>query len=333
MEINICQDKNSWEKQAISPEYAEFLQSWEWGEFQKAVGNKVVRLLIQEGDTHQRLQGFVHKLPLSWKYLYIPRFQISDLGFQIFCDWARKQGFVFIRCESVHAEILNHKSQIQNSNRQPQTTLILDLNKDEETLLSEMHSKTRYNINLAERKGIRIEEKKDVDIFWKLNQETKERDDFKSHDKNYYKKMLQLPIVHQLTAYYENEPIASNICISYGNVFTYLHGASSNNYRNLMAPYLLQWEQIKLAKRMCCKFYDFWGISPRVRNKDKGVKNKLVETCFHNLCWQADHKWTGVTRFKAGFGGQVKEYPGAVDVVFRKMSYKLYEVVKSLKRH
>jgi lipid II:glycine glycyltransferase (peptidoglycan interpeptide bridge formation enzyme) len=102
-----------------------------------------------------------------------------------------------------------------------------------------------------------------------------------------------------------------------------LHGASSNEERNLMAPYLLQWEGIKLAKQLGCKYYDFWGISPAPRAGE-------ASTCFHNLCWSATHRWTGVTRFKAGFGGSVKEYPQAVDVVLSGWKYGVYRLVRKL---
>jgi len=341
MEIRLCEDKKEWNKLPVLPAFSEFLQSWEWGEFQQSVGNRPLRLLIEKGNEISGLQGFAHKLPLGISYLYIPRFEnlkleTGNLKFEIM-DYLKKQSFVFARMEP-SSSIVNFQSLVSNfqfsvsftQNRQPRATLIIDLSQTLDAIQEQMHSKTRYNIRLAEKKKVIIKKEKDIEVFWKLNEETKERDKFKSHDKKYYQKMLEQENVFQLTAVYQNQPIASNICIRFGNVFTYLHGTSSNEYRNLMAPYLLQWEGIKFAKSLGCQYYDFWGIAPSTMNNEQLTTNKPVETCFHNLCWQAGHEWTGVTRFKAGFGGFVKEYPQAVDVVFRPLKYNFYKLMKRL---
>jgi len=190
-----------------------------------------------------------------------------------------------------------------------------------------MHPKTRYNIHLATRKGVVVKEKKDIEIFWELNKKTTERDEFKSHDKKYYQKMLEQSFCHQLIAYHNDQPIASNILIVYNGTATYLHGASGNVSRNLMAPYLLQWEGIKLAKSLGCIKYDFWGISPQAKTGEPS-------TCFHNFCWMLNHRWTGVTRFKAGFGGEYVEYPQAFEIPLNKFKFKLYCLAKKiLKRY
>ncbi len=343
MEIKICENRQEWKnfnKQLIS---AEFLQSWDWGEFQKSTGKEVLRLQIFEGgEVVEQMQGFVHNLGLGVKYLYLPRASLKSEVIShtrresLFGDkFFKEQGFSFIRIEAkeelrlmtydLYPRGIPLRGQL-TKNRQPGTTLLLDLEKSEENLLKEMHAKTRYNIGLAEKRGLIIKPDKDTDVFWKLNEATTGRDKFKSHDKNYYAKMLENNFCHQLTVYYNYQAIASDLFIVYGDTCTYLHGTSANEYRNLMAPYLLQWEGIKLAKRLGCKFYDFWGIAPILR-EDAG---KQV-SCFNNFCWDINHLWTGVTRFKVGFGGTVREYPQAVDVVLNKWKYVVYKLARKLK--
>ena len=263
-------------------------------------------------------QCLEHRLGLGVKYAYLPR--VSDCG-SVISDqlsvFLKNNNFAFIRIESVEkwSLITGHRSLVKN--RQPRATLILDLTQTEDALLQSMHSKTRYNISLAERKGVVAREKKNINVFWKLNEATIARDKFKSHNKNYYAKMLETEMCRQLTAYFNGQPIAAILLIIFGDACVYLHGASSNEERNLMAPYLLQWRGIQLAKQLGCKYYDFWGIAP-------ASKVGEPSTCFHNLCWEVGHRWTGVTRFKAGFGGKTREYPQAVDVVLNKSKYYVY---------
>ena len=326
MEIRICENRKEWDDWFLKQEHGEFLQSFDWGKFQGLAGKPVLRLqLVENNQVVWQGQGFEHKLGMGMKYLYMPRLQVEDLRFKNVCDFLKNEGFTFLRIESINA--INLQSSILNlkftHNRQPQTTLILDLTQPEESILGNMHSKTRYNINLSERKGVQIKIEKNIEVFWKLNQATTERDAFKSHDKEYYQKMLATNFCHQITAYYNYRPIASVILIVFGDTCTYLHGASANEYRNLMAPYLLQWEAIKFGKKLGCKFYDFWGISPKVQEGE-------TETCFNGFCWKVDHKWTGVTRFKTGFGGVVREYPKAFDLVLNKWKYLIYKLIKKI---
>ncbi len=333
MEIKKCENKQEWEKsldfvqgEKKMLDKAEFLQSWDWGEFQKSTGKEVLRLqIVENGGVVGQVQGFVNSLGLGIKYLYLPRLRTYDLGHMTLIGYCKEKGFSFVRVEPV--DILRLKSYVLSpiKNRQPATTLLLDLTQTEEDLLQSMHSKTRYNIRLAEKKGVEIKLAKDVEAFWKLNEQTTGRDKFKSHDKNYYAKMLDNNFCHQLTAYYDYQPIASNLFIVYGDTCTYLHGTSSNEQRNLMAPYLLQWEGIKMAKKLGCKYYDFWGIAPVMKEGEGKM------TCFNNFCWQVDHPWTGITRFKTGFGGGTREYPQAVDIVLNKFKYFIYKLARKVR--
>lgn len=342
MKISLCTDKNLWNAgQATFAKTESFLQSWDWGEFQLSVGNRPVRLVFKEaGEVVAKIQGFSHKLGFGLRYFYAPRVFIArDEELKLFFDQLKQLGFIFARVELKKNILLEDESFYLVPNRQPQHTLILDLTKTEDELMAGMHSKTRYNINLAERKQVVVKKEKDIDIFWELNKQTTGRDGFKSHGKNYYEKMLQLDFVYQLTAYVGEVAIGSIILIKHNNTATYLHGASSNEHRNFMAPYLLQWEGIKLAKELGCTEYDFWGVAPSVDNKKQGAGNneresvnKYQGTYFHNYEWIADHKWTGITRFKAGFGGEAVSYPNAVEIGLQPLKYKLFRLARRLKK-
>lgn len=158
---------------------------------------------------------------------------------------------------------------------QPQHTLIIDLAQTEEEILAQMKPKGRYNIRLAEKKGIKIlkidpeneaQLNKGVDDYFALLKQTTERDGFSGHDKNFYKTMLQTLGRDQKAALYlaefEGQVIAGTIVTFFKDTAIYYYGASGNEHRNLMAPYLLQWHAIKDAKAQGHKHYDFLGIAP-----------------------------------------------------------------------
>lgn len=329
MNLKEITSQAEWESIAAG---TEFLQSFHWGEFQKAAGNNVLRLgIYNERKLVHAIQAFVHDVGFGFRYLYIPRADISEDVIGVLKNYAQEHGFFCIRIEPVSKQVTNVNDRKMPgearpaSNRQPQHTLVLNLLKDEEKLLSEMHEKTRYNIRLAVKKGVEIREGKNIDVFWELNKQTIERDTFKSHDKLYYEKMLQSPICHQLTAYYENKPIACNLYISFNRVCTYLHGASSNEFRNVMAPYVLQWTGIQFAKKFGCTAFDFWGIAPDMKKEHGDAM------CLNGFCWDKNHKWSGVTRFKVGFGGTRKSYPDAYEIAVNEFKYKLFKLVKLIR--
>jgi len=216
----------------------------------------------------------------------------------------------------------------------PQDTLILDLTKSEEELLSEMKPKGRYNIKLAEKKGIKIEKytasdttkeelKKAIDDFYTLLGDTTTRDGFTRHPKEVYASMIENLTPEKTShktknppqsilylAKYEGTPIAGMIAVSYKNTTIYYYGASSNEYRNMMAPYLLQWHVIKEAKKNGFLVYDFMGISPENDQK---------------------HKLAGVTDFKNKFGGTRLTYVNPQEHAFKRLLYLAYKLKNMVK--
>ncbi|MFH1088965.1 MAG: peptidoglycan bridge formation glycyltransferase FemA/FemB family protein [Candidatus Uhrbacteria bacterium] len=199
----------------------------------------------------------------------------------------------------------------------PPTTLITSLEPSVQELLGKMHQKTRYNINLAQRKDVEIRflTAENLDEVWSLFEETAKRDGFRIHSKKHYQDLLKIKggnlRVFLVAAYFENKPLAANIMVDFNETRTYLHGASSSENRNLMAPYFLHWKLMKDAKEKGLKFYDWWGIAKTDDPKDP---------------------WSGITRFKKGFGGEVVSCPGTFDYVLKPFKYFIYNALRKIAR-
>ena len=315
----------------VSPQkHASFLQSFEWGEFQEALGREVIRKGVFEEAEEKILLGsalFIkHRLPLGKYYWYCPRGPILTAASlcQPFINYAAEQKGIFLRIEPLNA-INEVKGALHTASIQPSCTIILDILRSENDILGKMHEKTRYNIRLAEKRGVKVKwsEKPgrgEVNDFISLIQETAKRHSIKAHPAFYYSAMIRLfcmkregnaPYMNMCTAYYNNQPIAGNLVMFFGDTATYLHGGSSNAHKNFMASYLLQWESIKRAKAMGHRYYDFWGIA------EDGGK---------------DHRLAGVTRFKKGFGGVPYSFPQAFDFPFQKKWHYLYRIARKMVR-
>lgn len=315
-------------------ERSALLQSYEWGEFRKETGCGVIRLVVAD-DAGPIAAATLLKvnLPLGRIYFYCPRGPVVDgsrIGDQesrreilefLFEETekiARGEKALFLRFEPSYPPPATRFRIIKTIDIQPPRTLILHLSKSEKEIMEAMRQKTRYNIGLAERRGVTVREAKgkDFEDFWRMMEETKRRDGFRLHGKAYYRKMIELPgkagmpenglSVRLFLAEYGGRVIAGNIMAFFGDTAVYMHGASANEFRNVMAPYLLQWHGIKSAKEAGCRYYDFYGID--------------------------EHKWPGVTRFKRGFGGLEIEYPGTFDLVFNDFHYRFYEAARFMRR-
>lgn len=311
----------------MSQKNNQFIQSWQWGEFQEKVSGKVWRLGVKDNNELVASAKIITKeLPAGKKYFYCGRgpiitdntkkLEAARMIFEEIEKLADKENIMFLRFDPVQPiDELDYKTGgkealIKTFDVQPSHTLILDLSKSLEDLLMEMHQKTRYNIGLADKKGVKIVEggKSRFEEFWNLLDQTSDRDKFRPHGRNYYEAMLLLENspIKLFFAEYEGRPIATALVSYFGDTATYLHGGSSNEDRNVMAPYLLQWHAIKLAKANGQKFYDFHGID--------------------------EERWPGVTRFKKGFGGMDVTYPGTFDLVYDQGWYAIYQMIRKVRR-
>ena len=197
----------------------------------------------------------------------------------------------------------------------PTFTNILDITKTEDELLAQMKPKGRYNIKLAEKKGVTIREGKTEEIseFYHLLEITTARDGFRANGLEYYKSFLKsLPFARFMVAEHENEIIAGGIFTYSGKQALYYYGASAGHKRNLMAPYLLQWEALRYGKANGCTYYDFMGIADSENPNDS---------------------LNGVTDFKLKFGNGTTKFLPAYDIIFNPLKYRLYQLALKIKRH
>lgn len=319
----------------------EFLQSEKWGDLLKKEGREV----FEYGVTNQA--ELIASISLIKKYLgggyfyfYAPRGPIlkkgvlvneQELALFLFSELRHLfPRLVFIRIEpekvldssvnSISLKNIGAKKKKEfkikkTLDLQPAKTLILDLTKSEEEILQAMQPKTRYNIRLADKKGVKIIEAtralfSDLGFaeFWRLASLTSERDNFRLHGEKHYQNLIASSgeFIKLYLAQYQGKYLAAGLFCFFAGRVTYLHGASDNEYRNVMAPYLLHFEVIKQARAASYKEYDFYGIDEK--------------------------KWPGVTRFKQGFGGELKIYPGTYDVIFKSAVYWFYNFLRKLRR-
>ncbi|MCX6739979.1 MAG: peptidoglycan bridge formation glycyltransferase FemA/FemB family protein [Candidatus Parcubacteria bacterium] len=294
-------NKEQWEQKMSQQSQAQFLQSWDWGGFQQKLNRKIWRLDL-EG-----VYVLVIKmsLPFGHNYLYIPRifWELDNPKLEVIKELARNEKSLFIRTEPIKQDLAVLGFEKVKA-VQPEKTLMLDLNKSEEELLAEMHQKTRYNIRLAAKKGVHMVtcQQEQFTAFYDLLLDTYRRKSKRLHSREYYHELYQQDMAKIFFAEYQNKILCANMMIFYGDTATYLHGGSSFNDKSIMAPHLLQWEQIVNAKKLGYKYYDFWGIDPV--------------------------KWPGVTRFKLGFGGFEVHYQGAWELPINELKYKLYKLLK-----
>ncbi|MCL2481525.1 MAG: peptidoglycan bridge formation glycyltransferase FemA/FemB family protein [Spirochaetaceae bacterium] len=204
---------------------------------------------------------------------------------------------------------------------QPASTVIIDLTKNKEDILSDMKSKTRYNIKLAEKKGVLVKKCaiELLDEWYDMYQETALRDKIVLHPLEYYKRVFELSQskeykvdIRLYMAEAEGKNIAGIVTCFYNRKATYLYGASRNTGREKMPAYALQWKAICDAIDEGCVEYDMFGIPP---DDDPS------------------HPMHGLYRFKTGFSGEVIRRPGCYDFVLNKIVYKFYSIVESARTY
>jgi len=349
MSIEFIKDKKIWDNLIVS-QGSGFMQSWDWGEFREKNGIDVQRIVVTSrgsclsADRHGvACQVEKRKLALGKNYFYVAgaNFQLSIFNFQTLIEeikeLAKKEKAVFIKWESlaksnINTDKLKKAGFIESKNIQPKDTLVLGLSQTEEEIFQNFHSKHRYNIKLAQKKGVQIkilDSDSEFEEFYGLVKKTDERKHIKSFPKKYYKELFEFAKksvkiktspdleVRFFGSYFGKNIVAGLVLMTWNNKATYLIGANDYRYRQCMAPHLLQWETIKESKKIGAKEYDFWGII----RKENFESDREFEK----------HPWAGITRFKSGFGGKTVQFEKTFDYVVSPFWYKLYRSIKNLR--
>jgi peptidoglycan pentaglycine glycine transferase (the first glycine) len=335
-----------------------FLQTWEWAQVKAKYGwipmpfvwrddsgNIVAATMILKKQILGR--GFVARLSilyapkgplLDWKDTALRTRVLNDLQ-----SFAKKQSAIFLKIDpdivlgrgvpQSEGDVLDSNGQAARSELtrrgwvfssdqiQFQNTVLIDLTSSEEEMLARMKPKTRYNVRLAEKKGVSVRAgtANDLPMLYKMYAETSIRDGFVIRDENYYMTVWKLfmvnvetfkhsnvPTCEPLIAEVDGQPVAAIFLFMFAGRAYYVYGMSRNLHREKMPTHLLQWEAMKRAKANGCNAYDLWG-APEEFN-------------------ESDSMW-GVYRFKEGLGGEVVRTLGAYDFAPSKLWYKLYAEV------
>jgi lipid II:glycine glycyltransferase (peptidoglycan interpeptide bridge formation enzyme) len=310
------------------------LQSWEWGEFRKKTGQKVERVgLFEGGKLSRAFQVTFHDLPVGGQTVgYFPKGTMPDEEqLAALRQLAQANNALFIKMEpnvaqkvgtpSAHdqiAEFLTNNGAVPGKPLFTRYTFQLDLTKNEDELLANLNQKTRYNINVAAKKGVQIIEStssEGMEQHLQILAETTQRQGFFAHTPEYFRTMWEtlgssgmMRIFH---AVYEDQILVSWIMFIFNGVLYYPYGASRSIFREVMASNLMMWEMIKFGKAQGCTMFDMWGsLGPEPDPKDP---------------------WFGFHRFKKGYGGDLTEFLGTYDLVMNQPLYKVFRVVENVR--
>ncbi|OGH18740.1 MAG: hypothetical protein A3C22_00365 [Candidatus Levybacteria bacterium RIFCSPHIGHO2_02_FULL_37_10] len=331
--VKNIEEKSIWEELALSKNEANFLQSWSWGEFHKAFGKTINRTGFYENSKLVGVMLSVIEPARRGKYLTVPGGPIMDwqnkdlinaFSMQI-KTIAQENNCVFVRTrpqlksDEFSKKIFKDLGFIKAPmHLHAELTSQLDITKSEDQLLVQMRKATRYEVKKGIKEGIRItvsKNEKDIKIFYDLQIETAKRQKFIPFSYKFLYEQFDIFSASGnallYSAYFENKLLAQAFVIFYGKEAVYHYGASTDEGRRYPGAYLIQWEAIKEAKKRGMTRYNFWGVAP---------ENKQ------------NHRFSGLSLFKRGFGGEDFEYLHAQDLIISKPKYLLNYIVEFLRK-
>ena len=323
------------------PPIGAFMQTWEWGEFQKALGRKVERFFVGTSRKPDASFMLVHyALPMGYSYGYIPRGPVMarhaageevSLGvFESIKQWAQKHlpHLLFLRLEppleAIAPEAAKRGFSTPEYYVQPRYNLAVSLSVTEEEILSGFHPSTRSNIRRAQNRGVTVKTKPkmaeaDYQQFFSMTQDTIKRNSGTNAypDPLYFRALVNsIPVLAEkydseklslgiFYGYQNGEPAALHFVLFFGDTATYLYGASYTSRLSSKVTTYLHWAAMQEAKKRGLKFYDLGGID--------------------------EQRWPTLTNFKRQFRGREFSYVGNVDIPIRPALYKSYNVFKKFR--
>ncbi|HEC65647.1 MAG TPA: peptidoglycan bridge formation glycyltransferase FemA/FemB family protein, partial [bacterium] len=323
MNFREISDKNIWNTFLTESNYpSTFLQSWNWGEFQKKLGSRVWRTGISAGEKLIGIASIIEVKAKRGKMLHVRHGPVIDYSNETLLkeitdylkELAKQNDAWYIRISSLIKENSQEEESLkalgyrdsQMHDVDAEVTWVLDLNQSEDEILKGMRKNTRNLIRRAKKDGVEIIKSKNIDDvenhFWPIFKDTIKRQKWVAYDLDYIKKEFETLIKDDQTqlflAKYKGKYIAASLFTYFNKQVIYHHSGSLTEFRKVPASYLVQWESILEAKNRGMTKYNFWGIAPMNKN---GELNKK-------------HPWSGLSFFKMGFGGRVEKWMHAKDL-------------------
>jgi lipid II:glycine glycyltransferase (peptidoglycan interpeptide bridge formation enzyme) len=322
------------------------MQCLEWGEIKKPAWQPIPISVRENGELVATALILKRRIPRSGKSIfYVPRGPVLDWSRRDVAEklvtrlkeTARKHRAIFIKIDpAVPASDPNIAATIQAlgfraspdaqggfGGTQPRCVMKLDIAPSLDDVMAQFHQKWRYNIRLAERKGVivRVGERSDLPAFHELYRITAERDGFTGRPLRYFEKLWDVLVERDMARLFltefEGQPLSGALSFVLPPQCWYVYGASSNEHRNLMPNHAMQWAMMQWAKERGCTVYDFRGVADEEQLQNAAAKGE-----------EAASHLQGLNRFKAGFGAELVDYCGEWDLPLSSAWYWLWTTAK-----
>jgi peptidoglycan pentaglycine glycine transferase (the first glycine) len=324
MALTLVNDPIKWNTMLAALPNRHVLQSWEWGQFKSRWGWQPRYFVYGDGQAKAAALVLRRSIARGLNILYVPKgpamnysdAALADRVLNDLIEIAKRDRAIFIKIDpdldrSDRAILLDQGWRESAEQIQFRNTVLIDLTPTEDQLLAAMKPKTRYNIRIAQKKGVsaRLGGVDDLDRLYALYDETAQRDGFIIRPIDYYRdawgSFIRSGLAQPFVAEVEHEAVAALILFRFADRAWYMYGMSRNLHREFMPNHLLQWEALRWAKAHGCALYDLWGAPDELN--------------------ESDPMW-GVYKFKEGLGGRFTQHVGAVDFVVSRWGYWLYSV-------
>ncbi len=327
MALQPITDSTRWNTTLSTLPYRHVLQSWEWGQFKSRWGWTPRYFMNDEAGAINAAALVLRRTfsPFKLNILYVPKGPALDYTNAALVDQvlselveiARHDRAIFVKIDPDlnHADrsiLLSRGWRFSAEQIQFRNTMLIDLTRHEDDLLAALKPKTRYNVRLAQKKGVSIRTGNfgDLDLLYAMYAETAQRDGFIIRPIEYYRdawgSFIRSGLAQPLIAEVAGEAVAGLILFRFADRAWYMYGMSRSVHREKMPNHLLQWEALRWSKMQGCVVYDLWGAPDEVNENDSMY---------------------GVYKFKAGFGAEFTAHVGAYDFVISRSGYWLYSTV------